>query len=159
MGSTSTGELSLWTLLRTLTIVQHPATYVFATVPTSTQLPFPLSDVLLIFREPCTSSSTTHSTNATAAEMTTLILTQDIAITHSVDHTFPSKMLTCNVHSSLDAVGFMAEMSRVLTEEGIGCNVIAGYFHDHLFVPVDKVGDAVRVLEGLKEQALRLGEE
>jgi uncharacterized protein len=156
MATPAKGELSLSTLLKSLTVVQHPSTYVFATILTSSQLPVPLSDVLLVFQEPCTSSLSSSISN-TASEMTTLILTQDLAIKYSIDYTFPSTMLTCNVHSSLDAVGFMAEMGRVLTAEGIGCNVIAGYFHDHLFVPIERAADAVSVLEGLREKASREG--
>ena len=58
-------------------------------------------------------------------------------------------MITCEVHSSLAAVGFMAKISNVLADEGIPCNAVGGFYHDHLFVPEDRRGDAMRILENL----------
>lgn len=57
--------------------------------------------------------------------------------------------LTLVVHSSLEAVGLTATFSRALADAGIACNVLAGYHHDHLLVPVDRADAAVRVLRDL----------
>ena len=54
--------------------------------------------------------------------------------------------LTLTVRSSLDAVGLTAAVSAKLAAIGIPCNVLAGYHHDHLLVPVERVGDAINVL-------------
>lgn len=54
--------------------------------------------------------------------------------------------LTLTVQSSLEAVGLTAAVSARLTEHDISCNVIAGYHHDHLLVPVDRADDAIDVL-------------
>ena len=54
--------------------------------------------------------------------------------------------LTLTVQSSLDAVGLTAVVSARLAEIGIPCNVLAGYHHDHLLVPVDRVDDAISAL-------------
>jgi hypothetical protein len=54
--------------------------------------------------------------------------------------------LTLMVQSSLEAVGLTAHVSARLAAEGIACNVLAGYHHDHLLVPVDRAADAVAVL-------------
>ena len=62
-------------------------------------------------------------------------------------------MITLNVHSSLEAVGFMAAISAKLAEKGIGCNPISGYFHDHCFVPAGKEDEAMKVLGELAAQA------
>lgn len=63
-------------------------------------------------------------------------------------------MITLSVHSSLLAVGFIAEIARVLGKEGVSCNVVAGFYHDHVFVPA---GDAERAMCALER--LGRGEE
>lgn len=52
----------------------------------------------------------------------------------------------CLVHSSLEAVGFMPILTGALAKWGIGCNPVSGFFHDHLFVPVERGEEAVGVL-------------
>jgi uncharacterized protein len=63
--------------------------------------------------------------------------------------------ITLQVHSALDAVGLTAAVSTALTEAGISCNVIAGYHHDHLLVPVDRTDDALVALQALSAGAAR----
>lgn len=62
-------------------------------------------------------------------------------------------MITCEVHSSLEAVGFMAAISKSLTERGIGANPVSGFYHDHLFVPEGKEVEALMALEELAKEA------
>jgi hypothetical protein len=62
---------------------------------------------------------------------------------------FRAAWLTARVHSSLEAVGLTAALSTALAEHGIAANVLAGYHHDHLLVPLDRADEAVRVLEDL----------
>jgi len=57
------------------------------------------------------------------------------------------------VHSSLEAVGLTAAFSSALGEAGISCNVLAGYFHDHLLVPAAEAGNAIDVLLGLRDRS------
>ena len=54
--------------------------------------------------------------------------------------------LTLEVHSALDAVGLTAACSGALAAAGIACNVLAGYHHDHLLVPVDDAKRALAIL-------------
>ena len=61
---------------------------------------------------------------------------------------FVAAWVTLEVHSELEAVGLTAAVSRALTQARISCNVLAGFHHDHLLVPV---GDAARALEVLSE--------
>lgn len=56
-------------------------------------------------------------------------------------------MITLNIHSSLEAVGFMAEITRALAERGMGVNPVSGFFHDHLFVGVGREKEALDTLE------------
>lgn len=62
------------------------------------------------------------------------------------------RRITLQVHSSLQAVGLTAAVSRALTDQGISANVIAGYFHDHLFVPVTQAEQALETLLNLSER-------
>lgn len=82
-------------------------------------------------------------------EGTTVILRQEDAIKSGVPHQFPCKKITLNIHSSLDAVGFLARVSTVLAEAGISVNAVSAFYHDHLFVPVEKAKDAMEHLNNL----------
>ncbi|KIW19673.1 hypothetical protein PV08_00247 [Exophiala spinifera] len=137
------GETSLQTLLSSLTLVLHEPTYVFLTIPHEQfRSPFmiPFADILLSFRE---------------AEGVTLVVTQSLAEQHALAYQYPCRMITCNVHSSLEAVGFMAHLATKLAGKGLSVNPVSGYFHDHLFVPVEKAREAVEVLEKVREDAER----
>lgn len=57
------------------------------------------------------------------------------------------QQITLTVHSSLDAVGLTAAVSSKLASKGISANVIAAYYHDHIFVQQDKATAALLALE------------
>jgi uncharacterized protein len=63
--------------------------------------------------------------------------------------TFPCRRITLQIHSSLSAVGLMAAVATALARAGIGCNPVAGYTHDHLFVPETEADRAMKVLQDL----------
>lgn len=83
------------------------------------------------------------------SEGITCVVRREVADEQGWPYDFVAGWITLQVHSALAAVGLTALVSRVLTEQGISCNVIAGYFHDHLLVPVDRVADAVAALTAL----------
>lgn len=56
------------------------------------------------------------------------------------------RRIMLSVYSSLEAIGLTAEVAKALAQEGISANVIAAYHHDHVFVPVDKAHQAMRIL-------------
>ena len=64
-------------------------------------------------------------------------------------HNFEAAWLTLQVHSSLEAVGLTVAVAATLAERSIACNVLAGYFHDHLLVPRSRAEEAVAGLESL----------
>jgi hypothetical protein len=83
----------------------------------------------------------------------TLILREDEAQRHGLPVLFCAAWITLTVHSDLQAVGLTAAFSRALSDAGIGCNVIAGTIHDHIFVPAEQASDAMAVLLALQQRA------
>ncbi len=63
---------------------------------------------------------------------------------------FVAAWLTLEVRSALDAVGLTAAVAAALAAENIPCNVLAGYHHDHLLVPIDKADLSIAVLKALR---------
>jgi uncharacterized protein len=61
--------------------------------------------------------------------------------------------ITLMVHSALDGVGLTAAVAGALAELGIACNVVAGFHHDHLFVPWARAGEALAALTALSKRA------
>lgn len=130
------GEIDLDRLLASLTATLDNETYVFATLADGT-VPAGLNP-RMIFQE---------------VEGTTLILKKSEAIGAGIDHEFPSRMITLNVHSSLEAVGFIARISAELTRHGMGVNPVAGFYHDHLFITEGREQDALRVLAQIAQES------
>jgi len=64
----------------------------------------------------------------------TLIIPRSRADVHELGYESVFRGITLRIHSSLEAVGLTAAVSARLTEYGISANVIAGHFHDHIFV-------------------------
>ncbi len=56
------------------------------------------------------------------------------------------RRITLGVNSSLEAVGLTAAVASTLTAIGISANVVAGFHHDHVFVPADRAEDALACL-------------
>lgn len=59
--------------------------------------------------------------------------------------------ITLMVHSALEGVGLTAAVSGALAGAGIACNVVAGYHHDHLFVPWERREEALELLQRLAQ--------
>ncbi len=79
----------------------------------------------------------------------TVVCTQADADAAGLDATFPCARITLEVHSALEAVGLTAAFASALGEAGISANVVAGFHHDHIFVPLDRADDALAALERL----------
>jgi len=130
------GERNLGILLKTMSARLADGVYVFATQPDD-QVPAHLQPRML-FRE---------------AEGTTLILLRSEAVAASLDHEFPCRMITLEIHSSLDAVGFIARIASELAARGMSVNPVAGFHHDHLFVPDGREDEALEILRQLAAEA------
>jgi hypothetical protein len=130
------GEHDLKILLASMSASLIEGVYVFATVPHS-DVP-KAANPRMMFRE---------------AEGTTLILLQSEAEDLGLSFEFPSRMITLNIHSALDAVGFIARIATELARAGMGVNPVAGFFHDHLFIPADRAKDAIAILNRIAAEA------
>ncbi|MBQ4833665.1 ACT domain-containing protein [Pseudoalteromonas sp. MMG010] len=78
----------------------------------------------------------------------TLILTAKTAEQAGITYECKYHLITLNVHSSLEAVGLTAAVSAKLTEHNISANVVAAFYHDHIFVNTEK---SLAALNALKE--------
>ncbi|HSN38067.1 MAG TPA: ACT domain-containing protein [Arthrobacter sp.] len=83
------------------------------------------------------------------AEGLTVVLPRAEADTLGLAYDFVGAWITLQVHSALEAVGLTAAVSAALAEAKISCNVLAGFHHDHLLVPVAEADRALEVLHEL----------
>ncbi|MDX1298353.1 MAG: ACT domain-containing protein [Pseudomonas sp.] len=128
------GETSLTTLLRSMTPVLNDGAYVFCSLTDVSQLQGvqPLGS----FQE---------------REGLSVILQQQQAEQLQLEIDYVAAWLTLEVHSALAAVGLTAAVAGALANAGISCNVIAGYYHDHLFVAHADGPRALGVLQQLAD--------
>ena len=82
-------------------------------------------------------------------EGVTIVVRRDEADELELRYSYVAAHLTLQVHSDLAAVGLTAAVSAALAAAGISANVVAGYFHDHVFVPFARRGEALGLLERL----------
>lgn len=127
------GEHDLAALLRDMKPEVLPGIFVFCTLANDAILPAAVTP-LLTFRE---------------AEGTTLVIPREQAERHGLPHQFPSRLITLTVHSSLEAIGFLAAITTRLACAGISVNAVSAFFHDHLFVPEQSADEALRLLQGM----------
>ena len=81
----------------------------------------------------------------------TLVIPRERADQYEIPYDSVFRRITLTVHSSLDAVGLTAVFSRQLTDHGISANVVAGYYHDHIFVQAERALDALAAIKALAE--------
>ena len=126
------GETSLATLLRSMSPQLNVGEYVFCTLRDG-NLPAGL-EIIGSFRE---------------QEGLTVILERAHAEKAGFSFDYLAAWITLNVHSALAAVGLTAAFASALGQAGISCNVVAGYYHDHLFVGLADAERAMQVLRNL----------
>ena len=82
----------------------------------------------------------------------TIIIPRKVADNWGLKYSFVAAWITLTVHSALDAVGLTAAFSQALAAENISCNVVAGYFHDHIFVAKSDAEKAMEILNRFSEK-------
>lgn len=80
-----------------------------------------------------------------------MVLERSIADSKGVAYEYVARWITLVVHSSLEAVGLTAAFGKALTEANISANVIAGYYHDHIFVEKKDADRAISVLSEMSD--------
>jgi hypothetical protein len=85
--------------------------------------------------------------SVTEDEGVTLVLRKEDADRLGLPYDYVAGWITLRVHSSLDAVGLTAAVASRLAQAGLSCNVVAGFYHDHLFVPSESTAQAVTLLQ------------
>ena len=122
------------TLLKNMKPKHNAGDYVFCTVRNIETID--LNQIEMFFRE---------------EEGFTVILKKEAADSLNLDYSAIMSWITLTVHSSLEAVGLTAAFSKALSENNISCNVVAAYYHDHIFINKKDTEKAMEVLRKLSE--------
>jgi len=128
------GEKELHTLLKSMKPEHNAGEYVFCEIKSLENIN--LEEIEMMFRE---------------KEGITLILKKEIADKLNLNYSFIASWITLTIHSSLEAVGLTAAFSKALADDGISCNVVAAFYHDHIFVDKKDVENAMMILNTFSE--------
>lgn len=129
------GEVDLTQLVQGMTPKLNSGEYVFVTVKDPSGIS--RRDMICEFKE---------------KEGTSLVLEKSKADEFNLAYHFIASWITLQIHSSLEAVGLTALFSTELASHNISCNVIAGYYHDHIFVDKKDSKKAIKVLTNLSKR-------
>ena len=128
------GETDLQVILKNLKLSVHEGDYVFCCLPDLLTVDIDMKEVKSMIRE---------------KEGVSVVVAQGYADALQLPYEFVASWITIDVHSSLSAVGLTAVISNALTQHSISCNVVAGFYHDHLFVSRTDCDRAVAILHSL----------
>lgn len=124
------GETDLSELLKSMNPVLRDGEYIFCSLD-SQNADWLKLDPICVFRE---------------EEGLTLILDRQQASQANISYNSVFRLITLSVHSSLEAIGFLAAITQKLAEHEISVNAISAYYHDHLFIPTEKAEKAIELL-------------
>ena len=125
------GEMDLTVLLRSMKPDLDAVPYGYGVVPVGAAVP---SGAFAVIAE---------------AEEMTVVAEVDVLSGAGIAFDEQWARISLTVHSDLAAVGLTAAIATALTREGISANVVAGYYHDHVFVPWKRRVDAMAALTAL----------
>ena len=126
------GETNLSKLIKEMKPKLNKGKYVFVSVKSTENID--RNDIICEFKE---------------EEGTTIVIKKSKADELNLNYIFIASWITLMIHSSLDAVGLTAVFSSELAKHNISANVIAGYYHDHIFVNQKDASMAIKVLKDL----------
>lgn len=128
------GEKNLDILLKTMKPTVMEGDYVFSSLPKG--LNIQNLNIISYFRE---------------SEGISVVVLKTDADRLNLTYNFIASWITLTVYSSLEAVGLTAAIAKALADARISCNVIAAYYHDHIFVDKNDCEQAVKILENLSK--------
>ena len=129
-----TGETDLGKMLAALRPQLRDEQYVFCTMANGRYGDHPEMEPIASFME---------------AEGLTLVIPQSRADEHGIVYEGVFRCITLSVHSSLAAVGLTAVVATQLAKHAISANVIAAFYHDHVFVSAHHADAALAALQAL----------
>jgi len=135
MKENTTGITDLQQLIANMEPVLNEGEYIFASVSDITAIPRGMT--ICEMRE---------------KEGMTVVLAKKDAVQLGLPFEFIAAWITLNIHSALEAVGLTAAFATELGKNNISCNVIAGYYHDHIFVDRKDKEKAMKVLWGMTKK-------
>jgi hypothetical protein len=115
---------------------RRPGAFVYVTQPAGMPLP-PVEVVASVLED----------------EGRTLVLHREDADGLGLPYGFVRAWIDLGLTSALDAVGLTATFSSALAAAGISCNVLAGFHHDHVLVPIAEADRALAVLGACSRRA------
>ncbi len=125
------GVTDLDTLLKSMNPELHEAEFVFCTVSGDLSKYCQLEPVATFLEQ----------------EGLTLILQKNVAQKAGLFFENSFRQITLTIHSSLEAVGLTAAVTQKLAAKGISANVVAAYYHDHIFVQATEAKAALVALQ------------
>ena len=140
------GETDLYKMLSSLSVRKHEGSYAFCTIEKSSDSVKIITELLekncleMFFKE---------------SEGYTLILDPDVARKYGIKFEYIASWLELEIHSSLEAVGLTAAFSNALKDSGISANVVAGFYHDHIFVSEKDADLAIDALNSLSAGSMK----
>lgn len=128
-------ESNISALIKGMAPSLNKGEFVFCTLQDSTGLNW--RDTICTFKE---------------SEGLSIVIDRQKADGLGIDYDFIASWITLTIHSSLNAIGFTALISSELAKHDVGCNIIAGYHHDHIFVNRKDTNKAMEVLSNLSKK-------
>ncbi|MFN8355102.1 MAG: ACT domain-containing protein [Spirosomataceae bacterium] len=128
------GETDLQVILQNLKPKLNEGEYVFCAVDETQRVD--LKEVQMIFKE---------------QEAITLVLRKEVANRLNLKYDFVAAWITLDIHTALEGVGLTAVFSKALADANISANVVAAFYHDHVFINKKDEQMAMTILKRLSE--------